>query len=303
MPVDRLRLRPWLEEQINSCEIPGLKWVNKEERIFQIPWLHGSHQHWDLEKDTLLFMRWAIHTGKYHPGEERPNPRVWKSNFRCALNSLPDIVEVKNKTIKRGSNAFRVYKMLSFDRRLNKAMRRKIKKMMAIKGVKVDDGPSVDYTKPNSKLREVSSEETDSAEEFHIKDEPEDVPIREEPGFIKSEEEDLPCTVVTVRIGENGEVQETDEPAFSLALGPQRHLKKSGKNLNSTKTDCSDHLNINSPVNNLPIKPKKYRLVEGPHRYILANGTLNRINTGEASLRFQDEEMSGEGSSLTPSKS
>ncbi|XP_055015413.1 interferon regulatory factor 2-like isoform X4 [Boleophthalmus pectinirostris] len=120
MPVDRLRLRPWLEEQINSCEIPGLKWVNKEERIFQIPWLHGSHQHWDLEKDTLLFMRWAIHTGKYHPGEERPNPRVWKSNFRCALNSLPDIVEVKNKTIKRGSNAFRVYKMLSFDRRLNK---------------------------------------------------------------------------------------------------------------------------------------------------------------------------------------
>ncbi|XP_055015412.1 uncharacterized protein LOC110157731 isoform X3 [Boleophthalmus pectinirostris] len=125
MPVDRLRLRPWLEEQINSCEIPGLKWVNKEERIFQIPWLHGSHQHWDLEKDTLLFMRWAIHTGKYHPGEERPNPRVWKSNFRCALNSLPDIVEVKNKTIKRGSNAFRVYKMLSFDRRLNKGEEKK----------------------------------------------------------------------------------------------------------------------------------------------------------------------------------
>lgn len=29
MPVERMRMRPWLEEQINSCQIPGLKWVNK----------------------------------------------------------------------------------------------------------------------------------------------------------------------------------------------------------------------------------------------------------------------------------
>ncbi|XP_055080716.1 uncharacterized protein LOC117377657 isoform X1 [Periophthalmus magnuspinnatus] len=304
MPMDRLRMRPWLEEQIDSCEIPGLKWVNKEERIFQIPWLHGSHQHWDLEKDTLLFMRWAIHTGKYRPGEERPNPRVWKSNFRCALNSLPDIVEVKNKTIKRGSNAFRVYKMLSFDRHINKAMRRKIKKMMAIKGVKVDDGSSIDYTKPHlSQVKEVSSEETDSAEEFGIKDEPDEIHIKEEAGFIKSEEEDFPCTIVTVRIGENGEVEETDVPTFSLALDPQRHLKKSGQNVNSLETDCLDDLNMNSesPVNQMPIKPKKHRLVQGPHKYELED--LDQTKTGETSFRFQDGETSGEGSSLMPAMS
>lgn len=29
MPVERMRMRPWLEEQINSCQIPGLKWVNE----------------------------------------------------------------------------------------------------------------------------------------------------------------------------------------------------------------------------------------------------------------------------------
>lgn len=29
MPVERMRMRPWLEEQINSNKIPGLKWLNE----------------------------------------------------------------------------------------------------------------------------------------------------------------------------------------------------------------------------------------------------------------------------------
>ncbi|GCB75000.1 hypothetical protein scyTo_0018937, partial [Scyliorhinus torazame] len=29
MPVERMRMRPWLEEQINSNKIVGLKWLNK----------------------------------------------------------------------------------------------------------------------------------------------------------------------------------------------------------------------------------------------------------------------------------
>lgn len=29
MPVERMRMRPWLEEQINSNMIPGLKWLSK----------------------------------------------------------------------------------------------------------------------------------------------------------------------------------------------------------------------------------------------------------------------------------
>ncbi|KAJ8416541.1 hypothetical protein AAFF_G00358290 [Aldrovandia affinis] len=112
MPVERMRMRPWLEEQINSDKIPGLKWVNREKRIFQIAWMHAARHGWDVEKDAPLFRNWAIHTGKYQPGVDKPDPKTWKANFRCAMNSLPDIEEVKDKSIKKGTNAFRVYKML-----------------------------------------------------------------------------------------------------------------------------------------------------------------------------------------------
>lgn len=36
------------------------------------------------------------------------------------MNSLPDIEEVKDKSIKKGTNAFRVYKMLSASERQSK---------------------------------------------------------------------------------------------------------------------------------------------------------------------------------------
>lgn len=55
----------------------------------------------------------CVFLGKYQPGIDRPDPKTWKANFRCAMNSLPDIEEVKDKSMKKGTNAFRVYKMLS----------------------------------------------------------------------------------------------------------------------------------------------------------------------------------------------
>ncbi|XP_041929537.1 interferon regulatory factor 2 isoform X6 [Alosa sapidissima] len=128
MPVERMRMRPWLEEQINSCKIPGLRWVNKEKRIFQIPWMHAARHGWDVEKDAPLFKNWAIHTGKYQPGLDKPDPKTWKANFRCAMNSLPDIEEVKDKSIKKGTNAFRVYKMLSPSERQSKRGKKRSEK-------------------------------------------------------------------------------------------------------------------------------------------------------------------------------
>ncbi|XP_036430762.1 interferon regulatory factor 2a isoform X1 [Colossoma macropomum] len=128
MPVDRQRMRPWLEEQINSAKIQGLQWVNKEEKIFQIPWMHAARHGWDLDKDAPLFMNWAVHTGKYHPGVDKPDPKTWKANFRCAMNSLPDIEEVKDKSMKRGSNAFRVYRMLSPAEKAAKKVKKKMER-------------------------------------------------------------------------------------------------------------------------------------------------------------------------------
>ncbi|XP_042682483.1 interferon regulatory factor 1 [Centrocercus urophasianus] len=112
MPVSRMRMRPWLEMQINSNQIPGLIWINKDKMIFQIPWKHAAKHGWDIEKDACLFRSWAIHTGRYKVGEKDPDPKTWKANFRCAMNSLPDIEEVKDKSINKGSSAVRVYRML-----------------------------------------------------------------------------------------------------------------------------------------------------------------------------------------------
>ncbi|NWI35368.1 IRF1 factor, partial [Picathartes gymnocephalus] len=112
MPVSRMRMRPWLEMQIDSNQIPGLIWINKDKRIFQIPWKHAAKHGWDMEKDACLFRSWAVHTGVYKEGEKDPDPKTWKANFRCAMNSLPDIEEVKDKSINRGSSAVRVYRML-----------------------------------------------------------------------------------------------------------------------------------------------------------------------------------------------
>lgn len=40
------------------------------------------------------------------------DPKTWKANFRCALNSLPDIEEVKDRSVNKGHHAMRVFKML-----------------------------------------------------------------------------------------------------------------------------------------------------------------------------------------------
>lgn len=40
------------------------------------------------------------------------DPKTWKANFRCALNSLPDIEEVKDRSVNKGHHAMRVFRML-----------------------------------------------------------------------------------------------------------------------------------------------------------------------------------------------
>ncbi|XP_050982409.1 interferon regulatory factor 1a [Labeo rohita] len=112
MHQGRLRLRPWLEEQIDSGRYPGVVWLDESARVFQIPWKHAARHGWNIEKDATLFRNWAIHTGRYKPGIDKPDPKTWKANFRCALNSLTDVKELQDKSIKKGHNAFRVYILL-----------------------------------------------------------------------------------------------------------------------------------------------------------------------------------------------
>uniref|UniRef100_A0AAQ4NNJ0 IRF tryptophan pentad repeat domain-containing protein n=1 Tax=Gasterosteus aculeatus aculeatus TaxID=481459 RepID=A0AAQ4NNJ0_GASAC len=209
MPVERMRMRPWLEEQIDSCQIPGLKWVNKEKRIFQIPWMHAARHGWDLEKDAPLFMRWAIHTGKYQPGTDRPDPKTWKANFRCAMNSLPDIEEVKDKSIKKGTNAFRVYKMLSSSERSMKKGKKKTDKEGRPKANKQVASPSADapvgpiaYTTQDIIKLEVIKEEPP---EFTLMDSASAIHGSVEDHMIASEQ--LPFVCQTIEVTTENEEQ------------------------------------------------------------------------------------------------
>ncbi|KAM9728815.1 interferon regulatory factor 1b [Menidia menidia] len=111
MPIERMRMRPWLEKMINSESITGLNWVDKEKTMFSIPWKHAARHGWELNKDASLFKEWAIHTGKYVEGQTC-DPKTWKANFRCAMNSLADIEEVKHRSINKGHQAVRVFRML-----------------------------------------------------------------------------------------------------------------------------------------------------------------------------------------------
>lgn len=43
---------------------------------------------------------------------QNTDPKTWKANFRCAMNSLPDIEEVKHKSVNKGHGAMRVFRML-----------------------------------------------------------------------------------------------------------------------------------------------------------------------------------------------
>ncbi|XP_056268665.1 interferon regulatory factor 2-like [Pseudoliparis swirei] len=108
----RLRLRPWLEEQIQSGRYPGVSWVDQSAQIFQIPWIHAARHGWSIDRDATLFRSWSVHTGRYRPGRDEPDPKTWKANFRCALNSLRDVCELQERRRRRGGAAHRVYRML-----------------------------------------------------------------------------------------------------------------------------------------------------------------------------------------------
>ncbi|XP_053727307.1 interferon regulatory factor 1-like isoform X1 [Synchiropus splendidus] len=92
--------------------VHGVFCAGQLEKVFQIPWKHAARHGWSLDRDATLFQSWAVHTGRYRPGIDKPDPKTWKANFRCALNSLPDVGELRELSRKRGSDACRVYKML-----------------------------------------------------------------------------------------------------------------------------------------------------------------------------------------------
>lgn len=102
-------MREWLQSQANRRSIPNMEWYNKERTMIRIPWKHGSRSGWTIE-DCQLYRAWAQYTGKCC--DDVDEPKRWKANFRCALNSLPDVKEIKDLAQTRGKDPYKVYQLV-----------------------------------------------------------------------------------------------------------------------------------------------------------------------------------------------
>lgn len=83
MSQPRPLLAPWLRDQIDSGQYPGVQWTNPEKTEFCVPWKHGLRQD-SCDTDNLIFKAWAEVGGS---GRARGEPSVWKRNFRSALRA------------------------------------------------------------------------------------------------------------------------------------------------------------------------------------------------------------------------
>ena len=111
------RMRDWIVRMVNSGRFHGLEWINNEKNVFRVPWIHAKKRGYCKERDAALFREWAIHSGKYR---DESDPTVWKINFRCAINGLKDIMEIKDMQ----TEDCRVYKVLPSRSRRRKPRRR-----------------------------------------------------------------------------------------------------------------------------------------------------------------------------------
>ncbi|XP_041348941.1 uncharacterized protein LOC121368323 [Gigantopelta aegis] len=111
-PVDRQKMGPWLKNLLDNETCPGLVWVDRSHKVFQVSWRHRARMGWDMKLDGDVFERWARHTGIYCDGDP-PEPRRWKTNFRAALHSMSDVEELPG--IRKGRYAYRRYYFRDFD--------------------------------------------------------------------------------------------------------------------------------------------------------------------------------------------
>ncbi|EDV25547.1 uncharacterized protein TRIADDRAFT_63874 [Trichoplax adhaerens] len=117
------RLSEFIKEKLEARTIPGLEYIDRDKMVFRIPWKHGAKQGYQIETDGVIYVEWAKVTNKYSKYYNKPN--VWKTNFRCAINSLPDVICLDDEQDKvngklRSDKEYRIFQFVSPDRKQTK---------------------------------------------------------------------------------------------------------------------------------------------------------------------------------------
>ncbi|XP_048245975.1 interferon regulatory factor 1-like isoform X6 [Haliotis rufescens] len=162
-PIDREKMRSWLERHLDMENVPDVRWVDRNRTMFEIPWRHAARHGWSIERDACIFEMWAKHTRKFIPEKDKvKDPKRWKANFRCALNSLPDVERVPGHLAK-GSQAVRRYRFLTPD----EGRRRSVKAARSRKRRRRNDSDSTEEEEEEEEEEatiEVKSESEDDTE-------------------------------------------------------------------------------------------------------------------------------------------
>ncbi|XP_065657285.1 interferon regulatory factor 2 [Hydra vulgaris] len=117
----RQSLPEWLKEQIDSGKHKGVYWIDEKAKIFHVPWKHASRNGWE-DDDVSLFKAWAIYTNRYKEGVDIPKPALWKTNFRCAINSHNSITFLADQGQRKGDSAHRIMKLIDNPKKINKRL-------------------------------------------------------------------------------------------------------------------------------------------------------------------------------------